>query len=34
MENRFDAVCNLCRGRGDRRVSHDPRDEIRDAAAD
>ena len=34
MESRFDADCNLCCGRGDRRISHDPRDEIRDAATE
>ena len=29
MESRFWADCNLCRGRGDGRVSHSPSDEIR-----
>jgi len=33
MESRFDADCNLCRRRDDRRLSNDPRDEIRDAAS-
>src|SRR6266567_592960 len=32
MENCFDADCNLCRRRGDRRVVHDPRGKIRHAA--
>src|SRR6266480_2812457 len=34
MESRFDADCNLCCRRGDRRVADDQRGKIRDSATE